>query len=112
MHNVMLVDVTDALQDLIDAVAEGDKTRMRDTHPSIKSELTVKVVKSGKENPGCKFYYYDGMMMFFSFLSSLAHWKPCECFFLTPSKSQRALPLFINRKHYLEVLSHLDQKLK
>lgn len=25
VHNVMLVDVADALQDLIDAVAEGDK---------------------------------------------------------------------------------------
>lgn len=27
VHNVMLVDMTDALQDLIDAVARGDRER-------------------------------------------------------------------------------------
>ncbi len=39
VHNVMLVDVTDALQDLIDAVAAGDTS---ETHLSIhNSWLTI-----------------------------------------------------------------------
>lgn len=39
VHNVMLVDVTDALQDLIDAVAGGDTSK---THLSIhNSWLTI-----------------------------------------------------------------------
>ena len=40
MHDVMLVDVTDALQDLIDAVAERDK---RQTPLSVhSSSMTIR----------------------------------------------------------------------
>lgn len=52
MHNVMLVDVTDALQDLIDAVAAGDRHGL-DTPVNqiqINCSATAKVGESGSEN--------------------------------------------------------------
>lgn len=59
MHNVVLVDVTDALQDLIDAVAGGD-THGYDTpvsHTQVNCSAAAKVGKSGSENPRPMSYY-------------------------------------------------------
>lgn len=97
----MLVDVTDALQDLIDAVAEGDRHGW-DTPVNqiwMNCSATAKVEKSGTENPR-RMSYYRGMIML---LLSLIE-NPMKVL------QKRALTLFIIHTHYLKVLSHLDQK--